>query len=206
MASRSPSAGELVIANLNGAIGPLQLVAAYSPVFVVPTDGGIALVSFRNLVSLIATGRPPSDLPTVDFEALVAHARTPVVMFAEGGSSNGRGVLRFAPRAFSAVLEVATKLEGRRIFALGLAPRRGQEYCGVSPSFSRYVIGLMSEIATDVSATFVQVTLKEISTVQAAVAKCAGLPVMAVGADRRERFDTHWKEAGGMDRWRIVLQ
>lgn len=198
--SCAPSAGELIVANLNGLIGPLQLVAAYSPTFVVPTEAGIARLSLRNLFASVAAGRPPSGLPIVDIESLVSRAAAPVVLFAEGGSSNGRGVLRFSPRALAAVLEVLTGLEGRRVFALGLATRRGQEYCGVKPSFTSYVVGLMSEVATDVSATYVDVPLKDISTVQAAVAKCAGLPAMAVGADGRQDFDAHWEQAGGMER------
>lgn len=195
-----PSAGDLVLTNLNGAIGVLQLVAAYAPVFLVPFRDGLARLTLRQLASLVATGKPPSDLPLVEVEAVLTSARTPVVLLAEGGASNGRGVLRFAPPALACVVQVARDGDGRRMFALGLAPRRGHEYCGIGTSFPRHLMGLMGEVATDVTATYVEVLPKDIAGVHAAVAKCAGIPELAVEADRRDEFDRHWAKTDGMTR------
>lgn len=200
VAFRPPSAGDLVVTNLNGAVGVLQSVVAYSPIFLVPVEHGIAQLSLNQLASFVASGKPPSNLPLINAEATLATARTPVVLLAEGGFSNGRGVLRFSPRGLSLVFDYARKSNERRIFALGLAPRRGQEYCGIGKPFTRYVLQLMSEVATDVIATYVEVPHKDVSTVHAAVAKCAGIPPLAVAADGREEFDRHWKETGGMNR------
>lgn len=195
-----PSAGELVITNLNGAVGVLQLVTAYAPVFLVPLRDGLAMLTLRQLTSLIATGKSPSGLLLVDVEAVLTSARTPVVLLAEGGASNGRGVLRFAPAALACVVQFARKGDGQRMFALGLPPRLGQEHWGVGKSFARYLVGLMGEVATDITATYVEVLPKDIAGVHAAVARCAGIPELAVGADLRDEFDRHWAETGGMSR------
>ncbi|KAA8493289.1 hypothetical protein FVE85_8734 [Porphyridium purpureum] len=125
----------------------------------------------------------------------------PVVIFAEGMPTNGRGVARFA---FS--LDASNELRGKSdssfsMFACGflyeLAP---QAVPRVEVSRTRYFVRLLG------SASFlrplricmsVQVVPEpgRLEHARAALAQCVRLPLLNVGTEERERFESQWAEA-----------
>ncbi|KAG2369904.1 hypothetical protein BDR07DRAFT_1468101 [Suillus spraguei] len=122
----NPRAGDLIVSNWSSWIEVLWLAYQYNPLFVLPvantptassardassisytpgrkTGTGSAAISSFDRVSLLeiisSTGNTPSapsSVPSRSLDDIRHSARSPVVVFPECTTSNGRGLLRFA--------------------------------------------------------------------------------------------------------------
>jgi hypothetical protein len=93
-------AGSLVISNLLSVAEILYFEYSFSPVYAVPSASGKTVIpcSFYRMIRYVLFGSLPetSETSLPKLQELASQMRQPVLLFAEGFSSNGKALLPFA--------------------------------------------------------------------------------------------------------------
>jgi hypothetical protein len=193
-----PTHGDAVFCNHASILDPLYLACFYSPVFAIPTEthGVFATVTLLQAVlstlsrgSAIATGsRTTGTAKGLAYisETSYVSSSGPVVVFAEGTTTNGAGVL-----SFSALGGPPTRPHSR-VFALGFrySPSRC-ETCTVAAPMA-HIVGRMAALQSNIRAQATNVPAD--GDLQRSVAVLAGVPPLRLGAEARCRFEEHWQK------------
>jgi Acyltransferase len=193
-----PTHGDAVFCNHASILDPLYLACFYSPVFAVPTEthGVFATLTLQQAVlstlsrdSTITTGSrtvgTAKRLASIS-EASYVSSSGPVVVFAEGTTTNGAGVL-----SFSALGGPPTRPHSH-VFALGFrySPSRCETCTVAAPA--AHVVGRMAAVQSTIRAHAINVPAD--GDLQRNVAVLAGIPPLRLGAEARYRFDEHWQQ------------
>jgi hypothetical protein len=191
-----PMHGDLVFCNHASFLDPLYLALFYSPVFAVPTTKPELFAKFSlsqaTLSALTggctaggnvfdpATGKTLIDLA----DAAYASSSGPVVVFAEGTTTNGTGVLSFAASGGAPVRP------GGNVFAMGL--RYSQSRCETLTIGSplAHVAGRIAALRSRIAGRAINVPA--VGDMQRSVAVLAGVPALRLSAEARARFEAHW--------------
>lgn len=189
-AGRAPQKGDVVYCNWGGYLDVVFAVAVYSPVFVRGVEDGLEVVGWwplfvEGMGGASAQGRRvPGGLAEV-----VRDAKGPVVVFAEGVRSNGKGVLKFVPE----VCSLEGLPDGCAVFALGISYSAGKNEAYSIGGGVAHVLERMASLSSCIKGKVVAVP-GEGADLQAAVATCAGVPSLSIGMEARLRFEEHWNE------------
>lgn len=109
--------------------------------------------------------------------------RGPLLFFAEGTTTNGRGVLTFP----------ATNLQrGLQTFALGLSYSTSRAEAHTVGAGVVHILGRMTAPSSEIRGRVVRVPSD--GNIQRSVASLAGIPPLRIGAEARARFEAHLRE------------
>ncbi|GAB0493117.1 hypothetical protein MMPV_004390 [Pyropia vietnamensis] len=210
-AAAGPCGGDLLIASHGSILDVAALAALYSPLFTAPTPDGTRVVvrtapgAAADVLWAGPTGVPTDSLPPghgggENLSAVCARGRAagaPVVVWAEGTTSNGRGVLAF-------LLDVAAAVPADvAVYAVGFGYADAR-----SPVSAAYTVGnpaahlfsLLTSPSTPFRVTVTRLprgAARDAAAVHRAVATAARLPPLRVGVDARRRFGAHWAATVG---------
>lgn len=193
---RVPTHGDLIVTNHASYLDIPYLCTFYSPsVFIVPSNnGGLAVLDTHNALRWSFGGR-------IDFvkgdgafmlkkacDAARKQCDGPVVLFAEGTSTNGAGVLRFAG--------FAQRLQGS-CFALALRYSRKRTECFTVENACMHVLTLLASLRLCIDARLSFVPDAATVNVQREVARLGSVPALSIGLEQHERFLEHWTSTAG---------
>jgi 1-acylglycerol-3-phosphate O-acyltransferase len=193
VAGLHPSHGDVVFCNHASYLDPIYLACTYSPVLVVVgANGACYSVSYpAAALNVLSPGRAansgarkPESLSQVS-ENAAKRSSGPVVVFAEGTTTNGKGVLAFGVSAKSIPSRA-------KVFALGLSysPSRSETYTVGSPWM--HVMGRVCAWKSTIRARVARVPVD--GDTQRAVADQARAAPLRLSSEARARFESDWGE------------
>lgn len=188
---RHPVRGDIVFVNHASYLDVLYLALMYSPVFVYATSDSVVSCSISTALRSSLSGKPPASSKKENLEQISAHAAAPVVLFAEGTTTNGKGVLAFANHLQSPEIP-----ESVSVYALGLSYSASRKEVFTVESFVRHLLRLLGSISCSIRGKALAIPNSG-SNPQATVANLAGIPALSIGAEARERFNNHWSQTHG---------
>lgn len=192
-----PGRGDIIFVNHASILDILYLARYYSPIFTTPPlvssrPGDVVRLSLFGALSRVSCNPGKPEGLTVPLAALSKMRQAPIIVLAEGCSSNARGVLRFVmPSIPSTDLPSHT-----RVFALGLSYSRDHREICVLGSLTTHILHFMTMARASVRARVAAIP-SDSPDVQAAVASLAGVPKLSIGYEAGAKFHAHWVETGG---------
>lgn len=180
---RRPGRGDVVFVNHCTPLDVLYLSYAFSPVFSVACDGGLVPMSFLQALSHVGCA-PPSKKSTDKLSEIITKS-APLVIFAEGCTTNARGVLQFQVNAEAVPSDTS-------VYALGLSysPSRKEAY--TLGSLLIYYLRIMGELSCTINARMAAVPSG--GDLQSTVASMAAAPPLRIAAEAGVRFLEHWQQ------------
>lgn len=198
-----PTRGDVVFTNHSSMLDLFFLTRAYSPTFVVPVspddplssdDSSDVVVPISLFTALSrVTCAPPEDTldkrKKITLRELSCRRSAPIVVLAEGCTSNSRGVLTFA---------VNTPLRNpvdspARIFALGLSYSHLRREVNTVSTPLLHFFHLLTLPFANVRARVTAVPA-DTSDIHRIVATLAGVPPLTIGCTSGKKFLTHWRQ------------
>jgi hypothetical protein len=188
-----PSHGDVVFCNHASYLDPLYLACAYSPVFVVVRGGGACIpvpcldaalgALFPERIAKLSVDKAET-LAQISANA-AKRSSGPVVVFAEGTTTNGKGVLTFGVTAKSVQNQA-------KVFALGLSysVTRAETYTVGSPWM--HVVGRLASWKSVIRARVARVPVD--GDTQRTVADQARAAPLRMSAEARALFERDWRE------------
>lgn len=204
---RPPSRGDVIFTNHASILDLLYLTWAYSPLFVIPLShpgsfipgSGSPAVSSDTVIPIsLLTGLrrvlcapPPETIESrkaVTLHELSSRRTAPVVVLAEGCTSNSRGVLTFLVHTpLKRPLDSAA-----RMFALGLRYSRDCREVNTVSSSLAHMLRLLTLPCANIRARVAAVP-PDTPNIQKTVASLAGVPALTIGREYGLRFYEHWR-------------
>lgn len=178
-----PTSGDIVLVNHASPIDALYLALCYSPTFVIPQDANLVQLSTLSAFSQIGCA-PKIHGRLVSLDALRNLKRAPIVIFVEGCTTNGRGVLQLAM-----LEDLLSSVEEAYALGLRYSPD-GRECCTVDPVW-RHVLRMMASLSCRINGRVQKLSLAK-SNLQGAIASLAGVPALRIGKDAGLRFAKDW--------------
>jgi Acyltransferase len=188
-----PTHGDVVFCNHASYMDPIYLACAYSPTFVLVNEAGVCVrvtlwQATQQALSgaLVAPQERRDDVPTLAELAKSCEQRRagPVVVFAEGTTTNGSGVLSFASQGMQ-VRDVAT-------FALGISYSPSRAETHTVGSGLKHALGRMTAVGSEIRGRAAGVPPD--GDPQPSVASLAGVPPLRLTAEARARYESHLLE------------
>lgn len=203
--ARAPSRGDVIFTNHASILDLLYLTRAYSSLFVVPSpdtdlsatsstpDDSVIPISLLSALTRVSCAPSPNALSGrkgTTITALSSQRSAPIVVLAEGCSSNSRGVLKFCVSApLNRSLDSSV-----RLFALGFSYSRDCREVNTLSSPIVHVLRLMTLPCANIRARVAAIPPDAID-IHKTVASLAGVPPLTIGREHGARFFTHWNES-----------
>lgn len=189
-----PAHGDIIFCNHSSYLDPLYLACKFSAIFLfATTDGHLVQTSlwqafchpFSDSAMKFSHGRGSVAKSLVECaESSGQRMMGPVVVFAEGVTTNGAGVLQFP---------VSLLHCGKaRVFALGLKYSSSRAETFTVGSGLLHMLRRLTSSRSQIAGRIAGVAPD--SDVQKAVADLAGVPALRVGSEARIRFEKHLAE------------
>lgn len=189
--STHPSRGDIIISNHASPLDLLYLTAAYSPQYLLLTPTGVVSLSMYNLLTRIGCAPPEITKMSSDLTTVVRKAKAPVILLAEGATSNGKGVLSF-PQIQSLLEKNGRECPSTRVFGLGISYSNDKRETFTLGSKITLFFRLLTEPACTIKARVTAIPV-DAENVQMVVASLAGVPPLRVSADLGRQFVKHWE-------------
>jgi Acyltransferase len=190
-----PRHGDIIFCNHSSYLDPIYLACAYSPVFVASNaTGKLSRLSLFEAVwsSVRSSASPGGTIAGDAVESLTRLATTcatrkcgPVVVFAEGATTNGAGVLQFSLPPL--------QLSQSSVFALGLRYSTSRVETYTIGSALLHALQRLTSSRSEIRSRIAGVALD--ANLQRAVADLAGIPPLGLGAEARDRFEAHMAQS-----------
>lgn len=178
---RYPRARDLIYCNHSSPLDALYLAYSLSAAFAIPVDDYVVRISF--LEAMFGVGCGPKSRPCPSSQEPF-DASVPIVLFAEGCTTNAKGVLSFQKiRHYNAkedniyALGIMYSADGRETFTVG--------------SVAWQMFKMMCATNCQISARLTAVP-NDSSNVQATVASLAGIPALRIAMAEGAKFRDHW--------------
>lgn len=201
---RPPSRGDVIFTNHASILDLLYLTWAYSPHFVVPlthagsstpssaasSDTVIPISLFMGLRRVLCA--PPSETidsrKAVTLYELSSRQTAPIVVLAEGCTSNSRGVLTFLVHT-----PLKRPLDSTaRMFALGIRYSRDCREVNTVSSPLAHMLRLLTLPCANIRARVAAIS-PDTPNIQKTVSSLAGVPALTIGREYGLRFYEHWQ-------------
>lgn len=189
-----PGHGDIVLCNHSSYLDPLYLACSFSPIFVYATTSGeLIQASLWQAVSYASSGSAMKETQCRSsvVKSLAECAKSarekmsgPIVVFAEGVTTNGAGVLQFP----NSLLQYGSS----RVFALGLKYSVSRAEAFTVGSGPCHMLKMLTSSRSHITGRIAGVAPD--SDVQRAVADLAGVPALRVSSEARIRFEAHMAE------------
>lgn len=183
-----PRHGDIIFANSASYLDPLYLAVVYSPVFVfISEENKYCSKNLMSAITAVADGnkQPRAEsamsLDSIAFDAVRSRSG-PIAIFAEGTTTNGAGVLKFA--------EPEEQIAPNNMYALGLSYSHTRCEAYTVGGIVWHILRLMSLSSTQVRAKVQQVV--DLRDMQRVVANLAGVPALRLTRSSRRTFESHW--------------
>lgn len=186
-----PSRGDIIISNHASPLDLLYLTAAYSPQYLLLTSTGVTHVSIWSLITRIGCAPSETNGTPLDLTTVVRKGKAPIVLLAEGATSNGKGVLSF-PRIQSLLETTGRECPSKRVFALGIAYSNDKRETFTVGSKMALFFRLLTEPICAIKARVTAIP-PDTENVQLVVASMAGVPPLRISADLGRQFVKHWE-------------
>lgn len=186
-----PTTGAAVFTNTASYLDTLYLACALSPTFVLAAPGGrLVRASLPRAFLHAFTGAadaPPGAAALADLCAeSLANSGGPVVVFAEGTTTNGAGVLAF-PRRIDAQCAAP-------MFAAAMTYSPSRRETHTVGSGALHALRLLCSFQTQIRCRVAAVAPG--GDIQKSVAGLAGVPALQIGAEARVRYTEHLAKMG----------
>lgn len=202
--SRPPARGDVIFTNHASILDLLYLTRAYSPIFVVPlpnagsfaadaiSSDSVIPISLLTALTRVSCAPPLDNLgpqKSVTLRDLSSRRIAPIVVLAEGCTSNSRGVLTFLVQT-----PLKHPLDSTvRLFALGLSYSGDCREVNTVSSPLSHMIRLLTLPSANIRARVAAVP-PDTPDIHRTVANLAGVPPLTIGREHGARFFAHWNE------------